>query len=86
MCQIVLVAFGLAYIAALAVGLVGTFGWFGQERDPLGWLFILPLGLPWVLMLDGADDVAGPWLASLAPLLNLAILALFCRYLKERAA
>lgn len=64
---------------ALAVLLIGTFGLFGQERDPLAGVFLIPLGLPWVLWLDGFPEVALPWLAVMAPLLNLAILTVLCR-------
>jgi hypothetical protein len=75
-----MIVFALLYAAALAIGLIGTYGWFGQPQDPLGWVFILPLGLPWTLMLDGE----APWAVALAPLLNLAILVAICRYMKGR--
>jgi hypothetical protein len=54
--------------------LIGTFGLFGQERDPLAGVFLMPLGLPWVLWLEGFPEITLPWLAGMAPLLNLAIL------------
>lgn len=69
------------YLAALALLLIGTFGLFGQERDPLSGVFLMPLGLPWVLWLDGASDGLKPWLAALAPALNIAILSAMCRVL-----
>ncbi len=64
---------------ALALLLIGTFGLFGQERDPLSGVFLIPLGVPWVLWLDGVSDGLKPLLAILAPALNLAILAVLCR-------
>jgi hypothetical protein len=66
--------------------LIGTFGLFGQERDPLAGVFLMPLGLPWVLWLDGFPEIALPWLAGMAPLLNLAILIFLCRRLAGRKA
>jgi hypothetical protein len=72
---------GLLYLAASALLLIGTFGLFGQDRDPLAGVFLLPLGLPWVLWLDGFPDIARPWLAGLAPLLNLVILGVLCHRL-----
>ena len=44
--------FCLLYLLALMLFLVGTFGWFGQERDPLSGIFLLPLGLPWNIVGD----------------------------------
>ncbi len=72
---------GILYLAALALLLIGTFGLFGQERDPLAGVFLMPLGLPWVLWLDGFPEVTLPWLAGMAPLINLAILMFLCRRL-----
>ena len=70
---------GLLYLSALALFAVGTFGLFGQERDPLAGVFLLPLGLPWVVWFDGVPDGLKPWLAALAPALNIAVLAMLCR-------
>ncbi|OBV10589.1 hypothetical protein I603_1802 [Erythrobacter dokdonensis DSW-74] len=58
---------------ALALLAIGTFGLFGQERDPLSAVFLLPLGLPWNLVGDRIG-LAGPWLPILAPGINAAIL------------
>jgi hypothetical protein len=66
------------YLVALALLLIGTFGLFGQEQDPLAGVFLMPLGLPWVLWTDSLPEVALPWLGALAPLLNIAILTLIC--------
>ncbi len=80
-CQWVVRIVGVLYLFALALLLIGTFGLFGQERDPLAGVFLMPLGLPWVLWLDGFPEALLPWLAAFAPVLNLAILTLLCRFL-----
>ena len=67
-------------LVALALLLIGTFGLFGQEQDPLSGVFLIPLGVPWVFWLEGFPETLRPWLAALTPLLNLAILTLLCRY------
>ena len=61
------------YALALVLLAIGTFGWFGKERDPLSGVFLMPLGLPWNLLGDrlGLD---GPLLAILAPAINAGIL------------
>jgi len=73
---------GILYLVALALLLIGTFGLFGQERDPLSGVFLLPLGLPWVWFVDLAPKPAWPWLAALAPLLNIGILIALCRRIR----
>lgn len=79
-CKLLLGGFGLAYLIALVLLAVGTVGLFGNERDPLSGVFLLPLGLPWNLatgrLPDGLLRVAG---AVVAPLINLAILFAVCR-------
>ncbi|QYJ07979.1 hypothetical protein [Qipengyuania flava] len=61
------------YAVALFLLAVGTFGWFGQERDPLSGVFLMPLGLPWTIIADRLGF--GGWLtAVLAPAINAAIL------------
>lgn len=67
------IVFALFYAIALALLAIGTFGLFGQERDPLSGIFLMPLGLPWNLIGDRAG-LSGPWLAMLAPAINAAIL------------
>ncbi|MBY6004465.1 hypothetical protein KUV62_11130 [Salipiger bermudensis] len=78
-CRWVVRIFAALYLVALALLLIGTFGLFGQERDPLSGVFLIPLGLPWVLWLDGVADSLKPWLAVFAPLLNIVILGTVCR-------
>ena len=72
------------YLLALALLLIGTFGLFGQEQDPLAGVFLIPLGLPWVLWLDGMPERLLPWLAASAPLLNLVLLKMLCRIFAGR--
>jgi hypothetical protein len=67
---LVFVAF---YAIALSLLTIGTFGWFGQERDPLSAIFLVPLGLPWNLIADRLG-IGGIWIAILAPAINAAIL------------
>jgi len=67
-----LALFAAAYVVAGALFLIGTYGWLGQERDPLAGVFLLPLGLPWVVLADRAG-LTGPAPVVLAPLVNLAI-------------
>ena len=73
-----------AYVAALLLLAIGTFGWFGAERDPLSGIFLIPLGLPWVLMLGGVRGDLVPWLGLLAPLLNIALLVWLRRAVVRR--
>lgn len=61
------------YAIALFLLLVGTFGLFGQERDPLSGVFLLPLGLPWNLIGDRLG-IGGVWLATLSPAITATLL------------
>ena len=67
----------LAFIALYALSffllVVGTFGWFGQQEDPLGGVFLLPLGLPWNFIADKIG-IQGVAVLLLAPLINAGIL------------
>ena len=65
--------FSVLYAVAILLFLIGTFGWFGQERDPLSGVFLLPLGLPWNLLglWLGFESAA---LGVLSPAVNLTIL------------
>lgn len=80
-CSIGIKLFIAIYLVALALFLIGTFGWFGQERDPLSGIFLLPLGLPWNRMLAGAPEPLLPWVGVCAPIINILILQLLCRRL-----
>ena len=67
------IVFAVLYVLAVFLLLVGTFGWFGQERDPLSGVFLILLGMPWIWLLDAAG-LEGPSVAIGAPLVNAAIL------------
>lgn len=77
-CSYIVWGFIILYIGALFLLLIGTFGWFGQERDPLSGVFLLPLGLPWNQFLGALDDSLRPWATAAAPILNIAILKFLC--------
>jgi hypothetical protein len=77
---------GACYLVALALLLIGTFGLFGQERDPLSGALLIPLGLPWVSLLNGVSDGLKPWLLALAPAFNLFILIALCRAFSRKKA
>jgi hypothetical protein len=83
-CKWLLGLLAVAYAAALAIGLIGTFGWFGQAQDPLSWVFVILLGQPWVSWIGGLPESVGMWLAALSPLLNLFLLAALCRLVSGR--
>ena len=62
------------YVFALALFLVGTFGLFGSERDPLSGIFLIPLGWPWNVFTYLFPEVAWTWVAATMPAINAAIL------------
>ncbi|MEJ2256389.1 MAG: hypothetical protein P8X98_05185 [Woeseiaceae bacterium] len=82
-CKFIVIAFLVLYLAALFLLAVGTFGLFGVESDPLSGVYLLPLGLPWALLLDDLPDTLRPWLGILAPAVNLAILIALCRFFRR---
>ena len=70
--------FALAYLAVLGLFVISLWGLFGQSQDPLGGVFLLPLGLPWNLMLDRLTGMSTTALL-VAPALTLAILIFLAR-------
>lgn len=84
LCRAIAGLFAIAWLAALGLFAIGTFGLFGAGRDPLSVVFLVPLGLPWILWVDGTPESLRPWLAALAPLVNIAILAFVCRAARRR--
>ena len=83
-CKWIVGVFAVLYAAALAILLIGFFGLLDQPRDPLSGVFLIPLGLPWNLWFDGAPDAVLPWLAALAPGLNVLFLWFLCRAFARR--
>ena len=79
----VFLIFVALYAMALALLAVGTFGWFGQQEDPLSAVFLVPLGLRWNILAD-ALGIGGPWPAIVAPAINAAIL--YRLWKRERVA
>lgn len=82
--RMALIAFGMLYVFALAIFLIGTFGLFGQDRDPLSGVFLIPLGLPWNRFIDVFPEALWPWFAAGAPAINLLILIVLHRYFGRR--
>ena len=80
-CRIVVIVFAVLYLIALGLYLTGTYGWFGQSRDPLSGIFLLPLGLPWSLI--EAPEAMRLVLGIGAPLINLVILWVVCRLIRK---
>ncbi len=75
LCRVVLVGFALLWALAVFLLLVGTFGWFGQPRDPLSGVFLVILGMPWSLV----PISYGLAIGALLPGLNLVLLFVLCR-------
>lgn len=71
--------FGLAWLAALALFVIGTYGLFGSPGGPLAGVFLLPLGLPWTLAAGRLPEAVRPWAAALVPGINLALLVWMAR-------
>jgi hypothetical protein len=63
-----------AYALALLLFLIGNFGWFGQPRDPLAGVFLMPLGWPWNLLADRLGVPPSPLTGLLSPAVNLGVL------------
>jgi hypothetical protein len=83
LCRIAVRLLFLAYLLALGLFLVGTFGWFGSPKGPLAGVFLIPLGLPWNLLSSRAPAALLPWIGAGAPLVNIAILSALCSRLRS---
>ena len=81
-CKEVIGLFVLLYVIALLLLAVGTWGLFGAERDPLSAVFLVPLGLPWNLLLDRFVVSGSALVGILASAINLVILALLWQWLR----
>ena len=75
----VIAIFAALYALALVALLAGTFGLFGQAQDPLAGAFLAPLGSPWSKVIPYAPEALWPWLAAVAPAINLALLWVLLR-------
>jgi hypothetical protein len=80
-CKIILLGFCLLYALALLVWAMGTFGWFGTEKDPLSGVFLIILGQPWARWVDVLPEAIWPLGGILAPAINASILFAICRLL-----
>lgn len=87
LCRILIWVFAALWGIALLLLAIGTFGWFGQERDPLAGVFLIPLGLPWNLFALNWSEPgnAGLLVGVLAPGVNLVVLVLICRVFGRNA-
>ncbi len=84
MCRVLFWGFAAAYLVALLLFATGTFGWFGQPRDPLAAVFLLPLGVPWVLAVDHVPEAFRLALGLASPLINLLLIGALCRWRARR--
>jgi len=78
-CAVLVWGFAGAYLLAVGLLALAAVGVFGAERDPLAGVVLMPLGLPWTLMLGGLPESVRPWLAVGVPLANLVLLDALCR-------
>jgi hypothetical protein len=72
-------------VAAVGLWGIGTFGLLGSERGPLAGVFLVPLGLPWNLLIDAFPEPWWPWLAAAAPLINAMCLCVAYQCLRRPA-
>lgn len=82
-CRIMIIVFAVLWTLAALLLAIGTFGWFGQERDPLSGVFLIPLGLPWNRVMD-ALGIPGLAAGLIGPGINLAIFTTICRWIRAR--
>lgn len=83
-CKWAIRVFAVLYLLALIALAISVFGLFGQERDPVAAVYLVPLGFPWIIWADLAPETMLPWVAALAPALNLIILVALCGALSGR--
>lgn len=84
-CKTFVLLVAALYAFAVSMFLAGTFGWFGVGEGPLASIFLIPLGLPWNLLVEYLPEPAWPFAAVAAPALNLALLVALCRASARRA-
>lgn len=72
--------FLVLYLFALIIWLIGTFGLFGNEQDPLSGVFLVILGQPWTGLVGYLPEAIWPYAGALAPLANLGVIRLLWTY------
>jgi hypothetical protein len=83
LCRIVIIGFAVLWFLSLVILAIGTFGWFGQEQDPLSGVYVVLLGSPWIQFI-GSAGMASPLVGIVAPVVNLLCLVLACRIFGSR--
>ena len=84
LCRITVRAFGLLYLAVLALQGISALGWFGFAPKPLAGVFLVVIGLPWTLAAAWFPDSVQPLVAALAPLATLVLLWTYCHWPRRR--
>jgi len=77
---------GLA-VAALVLGVIGTWGWFGVEATPMGMVFAVMLAFPWTRLIGDSANLGVPLallLLTLALAANALILFAVARFAARR--
>ncbi len=85
LCKIVIGILLLLWLLALFLYGAGTWGWFGQERDPLAGVFLVLLAFPWTHLVDLLPETMWPAATALAPGLTILILWGVCRSIRRPA-
>jgi hypothetical protein len=76
-------AFGLLYLLALAFTGISATGWFDFAPAPLAGVFLVVIGLPWTLAAAWFPDQLQPLVAAVAPLLTLVLLWGYCHWPRQ---
>ncbi|WP_141728172.1 hypothetical protein [Devosia insulae] len=85
LCRMVVRAFGLLYLLALAFTGISATGWFDFAPAPLAGVFLVVIGLPWTLAAAWFPDPLQPLVAAVAPLPTLILLWTWCHWPRRRA-
>jgi hypothetical protein len=86
LCTVAVRALIILYLGAVLLFLIGSFGLFGYDRDPLSGIFLVPLGFPWNRLLDWFPEPLWPWLAAAAPIITIGLLRFLCSRLHKPGA
>lgn len=79
LCRIVLSVLAAVYVISVLLLLSGMFGLFGATPGPIAGVFLVPLAMPWIYLVDVLPEPLWPWAVVLAPGINLALIWLICR-------